>query len=241
MKTIGTMTAVMLTIGMMLASPSMGTSPRRLCRRACEPRVEHACRRTPFSRINRRCRRNVIRDCIKHDPTPCEETLACFTACAELRQRCTSELTGVFAGDALCTQVIEDRCAGDGLAYCATPDTTVNGCNVVFAEDHRGQPLVTVTFAFDGAGFDYSPECVRVSPGTTVRFVGPFDQEPLVPGEVPNPDTTSPLVATSSGTTRDFVLDAPGVFGYFGEDLVMPHRGALPSLPWGAVIVDPSK
>ena len=92
-----------------------------------------------------------------------------------------------------------------------------------------------------GTALDYAPECIVVSPGTTVRFEGPFSDLNLVGGRLPIPDTESPFdPATTSETMKDFALITPGTFPYFGRPQGTPP--AFPPwdyfLPWGAVIVE---
>jgi len=136
-----------------------------------------------------------------------------------------------------CVNFATNRCIMHGVPYCTAGETTQNGCNRVAAEDQRGEALVTVRFISDSTGYDYAPECILVSVGTTVRFEGDFGTEPLVGGLAPTPDPTSPFSPpVTSGTTHDVVLHAAGMFPYFGGDFGTAREAF--GLPWGAVIVD---
>ena len=173
---------------------------------------------------------------------------ACRSACATLVERC-HEL-GVRR--VACRRQLVRRCVRVGLDACTVddgastttttfpfestttttldPGPTVHGCNRNEAEDHRGESLVVVQFI----PFDYAPECIVVSSGTTVRFEGDFRTFPLVGGEVPDEDPTSPFnPPVRTGLSHDFVLTTSGIHPYFTEVAwtVLFHM-------WGAVIVE---
>jgi plastocyanin len=213
------------------AAPATASSKARACRTACHTLVRHACH-TIFG-TQRRCRARILRRCRTDGPAVCDAARACDRSCGALEADCRRVSTSF-----LCGEFPFHRCLDLGTAYCEDP-TTVHGCNRLFAEDHRGEPLVTVTFSSDGIAYDYAPECILVSPGTTVRFEGPFDQEPLIGGAVPSADPSSPLAPpTTSGTTRDVVFASAGIYPYFGGDFGSPPVPGFAGLPWGAVLVD---
>jgi len=151
----------------------------------------------------------------------------CRRACRELIVLC--EDGG--AKRAFCRRSAVRQCRRRGVEWCAVgttttmvlttttstttttldPGPTVHGCNRAEAEDHRAEALVDVDFA----AFDYAPECIRVSPGTTVRFSGRFHTFPLIGGVVGDPDPASPFSpATTDGVVKDFVLTEPGIHPY---------------------------
>jgi hypothetical protein len=213
------------------AVSAAASSKAQRCRIACHTLVRHACHN--LFGTNRRCRARILDKCRSEGPELCESARACNRACGSLEADCHAVSTSV-----LCDEFPFHRCLDLGTAYCEEP-ATVHGCNRIFAEDHRGEPVVTVLFSTDGIAYDYAPECIVVSPGTTVRFEGPFADEALVGGAVPTPDASSPFSPpTTSGTSRDFVLSSPGTFPYFGGDFGTPIAPGFAGLPWGAVIVD---
>jgi plastocyanin len=169
---------------------------------------------------------------------------------AQCRRACTPAIDACQAFGvrrAACRRTIVRECRRHGTAWCTTATTTTvhtpsststtldpgptrNGCNRAEAEDHRGDLLIVVAFT----PFDYAPECIRVSPGATVRFQGDFTSFPLIGGVVAEPDDTSPFMPpTSTGRRKDFVLTEPGIFPYYTE-LVWSILWRM----YGAVIVE---
>ncbi len=188
----------------------------------------------------RGCRTHVRRDCREHGPAACQAAVdrgtACQRLCGDIQSQCEDALGPSMLTEASCVAFASNRCEQHGADYCRAASTTVNGCNRVAAEDHRGEAAVTVSFSADDPllGFDYSPECVLVSPGTTIDFEGPFAEAPLVGGIAPHVDPDSPFSRPpSGGASREFVLPTPGAFPYFSTTF-----GDNWSLAWGAVLVD---
>jgi hypothetical protein len=151
----------------------------------------------------------------------------CRRSCRELIFLC--EEGGAKA--AFCRRSAVRECRRRGLEWCVVETTTTmvvptttstttttidpgptrNDCNRVVAEDHRGEGLVDVEFV----PFDYAPECIRVSPGTTVRFSGSFATFPLIGGETEDADPSGPFAPpTTNGLHKDFLLTEPGIFAY---------------------------
>jgi len=231
-------------------TPAMATS-RSACRRACRALIAHGCAGVFDS--SRHCRARVLRQCRMDGTTQCDAAAVCTTSCSGVVSACESangsagQSTNPFAllAQGTCENFGFSRCVEHGVQYCSAPGTR-NGCNRLAAEDHRGEPLVTVAFSSDGVAYDYAPECILVSSGTTVRFHGfffggSFADEPLVGGDAPTADPMSPFYPpTTSGTVRDFVLTQSGTFPYFGGDFghFIESRPFGTGLPWGAVIVD---
>lgn len=174
---------------------------------------------------------------------PAASVHECRRACAGLIERCVTAGTKRRACRShilrLCHRLGTDACAAAPPTTAVFPSTTtttvdpgptVHGCNRTGAEDHRNQALVVVRFT----AFDYAPECIRVSPATTVRFSGDFRTFPLIGGEVGVTDPVSPfLPPTRTGNTKDFVLTEPGLYPY-ASDPVWVLLGRM----WGAVIVE---
>ena len=191
-------------LGLLLAAPvatSARSVPTRVeCRRQCATLIE-LCQQNGAKRAY--CRRHIVRQCRHLGLAWCEIDVVPTT-------------TTVFTTSTTSTTI--------------DPGPTVNGCNRVEAEDHRGESPVVVQFI----PFDYAPECIRVSPGATVRFEGDFRTFPLIGGEATLSDDLSPFApTTTSGSSKEFVLSQPGIFPYHTEILWT----ALFRM-WGAVIVE---
>lgn len=116
----------------------------------------------------------------------------------------------------------------------ATPPSPVNECTYATATVMTGQSSVAIGFG-GGLGFAYSPNCVRVDPGTSMMFNGAFSTHPLrggqVIGGVQTLDPSSPVPSTSSGSTTSFTLSQQGVFGYYCN-----NHGSSSNM-FGAIVV----
>jgi plastocyanin len=108
---------------------------------------------------------------------------------------------------------------GDDTTGGTADDTTggasvvINECDSATATDMTGMTDVTIT----QEGLAYSPNCLKVTAGTSVKFVSAFASHPLVGGIVDGskmPDAGSPITATSTGMEATFVIPA-GNYGYY--------------------------
>ena len=222
----------MFTLALLLACTGIPTlaSPRvRHCQSTCRTLIQRGC---PHAFSKARCRNRILHQCRAGNADRCELAQACDRSCRPLEAECR-----VAFESTICDDFAFRRCLYLGAAYCEDP-TTVHGCNRLVAEDHRGETMVNATFTGEVAG-DYAGRCILVSSGTTVRFEGSFADAPLVDGEAPTPDPSSPFFPpTTTGTSRDFVLATPGIFPYFYAASATSGFPFLFGLPWGAVIVD---
>lgn len=94
----------------------------------------------------------------------------------------------------------------------------IHGCDSSTAQDHTADANTKVTVG--GAGFTYSPACIRVKKGATVTFEGAFASHPTVgglAGPPPAPDSASPIKQTNSGTSATFTFDTVGNYPYYCE------------------------
>lgn len=208
-----------------------------LCVSCCDARVAEDCALSdsPFDRAGRGCRRGILNDCRDRD----SGLAAC--AAAEARAQACRETCGPIVSQCerteydACSDLVWSRCRDKGTRYCDAAAETVNGCNRVFAMDLRGTSLVEVRLeGIKSLSLDFAPECILVSPGTVVRFTGPFESVPLVGGVAPNPAPDGPFAtATTTGSSKDVAFPDPGTFPYFA----LGHT-ALFEIAWGAVIVD---
>lgn len=171
----------------------------------------------------------------------------CRDACAEPLSLCPQQRRPV-----ACRRAIIRQCRRKGTDVCIVdtspvttstvpefpttttttidPGPTVNDCNRAEAEDHRGESPVIVRFA----AFDYAPECLRVSPGATVEFVGDFAAFPLYGGLIGDVDAASPFYPpTKYGFDAKFTMTTPGIYPYFTEIL-----WSVLARMYGAVIVE---
>jgi plastocyanin len=91
----------------------------------------------------------------------------------------------------------------------------VNGCTAsAFVE--ASPP--TVFIGRDGLLF--TPKCLTVAQGTTVRWEGSLAAHPIAPGNPEDPQAGSPgnpIGKTSSGSSVEFTFTAPGTFAYYCE------------------------
>lgn len=89
----------------------------------------------------------------------------------------------------------------------------VNGCDPATAADHTADASVTVTFPT--GGLKYSPACIKISAGSSVKFSGDFSSHPLTGGVDGTADPTSPIADTETGTSATFTFPDAGSFGYY--------------------------
>lgn len=111
--------------------------------------------------------------------------------------------------------------AGGGMASSSSSSSggmAINGCMQGMAEDHTADANTKVTVG--GAGFTYSPACIRIKKGASVTFEGTFASHPTVgglAGPPPTPDSSSPIKQTNSGTSVTFNFDTAGNYPYYCE------------------------
>jgi plastocyanin len=92
----------------------------------------------------------------------------------------------------------------------------LNGCDEATAEDHLADAKVQISFG-GAVGFKYAPKCIVIKSGTTVTFSGDFASHPLAGGVDGTKDPSSPITATNTGMSKDFVIAAGGAYGYYCE------------------------
>lgn len=95
------------------------------------------------------------------------------------------------------------------------PSSMINGCTLATATDRTGMGTTSISFA----SFAYTPPCTKVSVDTAVTFAGTFSAHPLAAGTIaggnPTPDPTSPIQATSTGTTATFSFSTAGTYPFY--------------------------
>lgn len=77
----------------------------------------------------------------------------------------------------------------------------------------------TTTISFSGTAAAYTPNCVKVSAGTSVTFTGDFSTHPLEPSALRGTLTGNPITTTGGlpdgGTSKSFTFPTPGFFAYY--------------------------
>lgn len=116
-----------------------------------------------------------------------------------------------FATTTISTAVMALLAAAPALAQ------TVNGCSFATATDWFDAPAVEREITFTCCS--YSPPCVKVEAGDTVKFSGGFSGHPLAPGYTeggaPTADPGSPILATAAGSQATFAFGEAGVDPYY--------------------------
>lgn len=106
------------------------------------------------------------------------------------------------------------------LATAPATAQTVNGCSFDTATDWFDATAAERTISFACCAF--SPPCVRIEAGDTVKFAGAFLSHPLAAGFTeggpPVADPGSPIVTTSSGTEATFTFAAAGVDPFYCQN-----------------------
>jgi plastocyanin len=105
--------------------------------------------------------------------------------------------------------------SGSTAASSGGASMPIHGCTPEDAEDQTGKADVTVTVA----DFKYTPACLKVSKGTSVKFSVDFLVHPTIGGDftdgVATPDPASPIKETKTGTEATFVLADAGTYPYY--------------------------
>ncbi len=103
------------------------------------------------------------------------------------------------------------------LAAGPAPAQTVNGCSFAAATDWFDATAAEREITFTCCS--YSPPCVRIEAGDTVKFSGGFSGHPLAAGSTeggpPAADPGSPILATGAGTQATFTFAEAGVDPYY--------------------------
>jgi plastocyanin len=120
----------------------------------------------------------------------------------------------------------DDGMAGAGASSAGAPalpegnqPQALNGCTAKSFEDHGAKDDERVVrIAVEGLKF--TPPCISIAIGQSVRFEGSLASHPLAPGNANHPDAgspDSPIRETTSGTSVEFAFGAPGTYPYYCE------------------------
>ena len=111
--------------------------------------------------------------------------------------------------------------AGQGGAGAepADPIPDFNGCTAADYEDRSALDAERI-IGIATEGLTFTPACLIIAVGQTVRWQGSLGSHPLAPGNPDHPDAgsaDSPISATSSGQSVEFVFGKAGTFPYYCE------------------------
>jgi plastocyanin len=115
-----------------------------------------------------------------------------------------------------------------GSAAEVIPD--FNGCTAAAYEDDRAASAARIIGIATEGGLNFTPKCMTIAVGQTVRWEGSLAAHPLAPGNIDHPEAgspDSPIVVTSSGSSVEFTFNSAGTFPYvcqvhsFGDGLGM--------------------
>jgi|GEM_PF-2068794 len=116
----------------------------------------------------------------------------------------------VLLGQLGCSSTTSD---GDDSAGATAP--AINACapgdyeNATAAADSRVVDISTLT------PFEYTPACLIIKIGQSVKFEGNLITHPLDAGTAVEGSPTSPIVSTSSGVSTEFTFPSAGSFPYY--------------------------
>lgn len=96
----------------------------------------------------------------------------------------------------------------------ASLPAALNGCRAALYEDRTAADAERTIVA---AGVSYTPKCITIAAGQSVRWQGSLTAHPLAPG---NPSDAaagsadSPIVPTASGQAVEFTFETAGSYPY---------------------------
>ncbi len=91
---------------------------------------------------------------------------------------------------------------------CPASYFTNTGCTSF--TDKTQESVVTISFGVNNAHV-YSPKCVKIKKGSTVKFSGTFASHPLRA----NCQAATTITNTGTGSNKDFVFNTVGDYGYY--------------------------
>ena len=98
----------------------------------------------------------------------------------------------------------------------------VNACNLEDTEDwiNLGPSQRVITFGCPPFPCRFTPSCVKIKPGRTVRWSGEFTFHPLraglIVGAVPQNQPNNPIPDLDAGTNSgQITFDDPGAWGFY--------------------------
>lgn len=126
--------------------------------------------------------------------------------------------TGVLLG---CSDDDDDAQRDAGSVEDAAVDARLaipefNGCSAEDYVDLSAEDAARVV-TIAGAGLTYTPKCLIVAAGQSVRFEGSLAAHPLAPGHPDDPSagtSENPIEETSSGREASFTFERAGTYPY---------------------------
>jgi len=149
------------------------------------------------------------------------QTLACVISVLGLLAACgdsTGTGAGSGGGDSGGGSTTDATTTSGSTTGAGGSAATINGCTLAAADDSTGMAAVSITWS--------SPHqaCTRVDVGTAVTWNGDFGFHPLVGGEPPTTDATSPITGnTPAGNMTTVTFATAGTYPYFCDI----HNGTL--------------
>jgi plastocyanin len=94
------------------------------------------------------------------------------------------------------------------------PEPELNGCT---SDDYvdRSADSANRTIAIAAIGLTYTPKCLSIRAGQSVRWEGSLAAHPLAPGNPEDSGPASPIEPRSSGREVEFSFPNAGVFPYY--------------------------
>ena len=99
----------------------------------------------------------------------------------------------------------------------AIPD--FNGCTASDYEDQSAADALRI-IGIATQGLTFTPPCLTIKAGQTVRWEGSLSAHPIAPGNPDDPEAGSaenPILETSSGQSVEFTFTDAGTFPYYCE------------------------
>ncbi len=105
--------------------------------------------------------------------------------------------------------------SGDGDGSAAATAPAINACAPEDYEDATAAAESRVVDVSTLAPFEYTPACLIIKSGQSVKFEGNLITHPLDAGAAIEGSPTSPIVSTSSGLSIEFTFPLAGSFPYY--------------------------
>lgn len=119
-------------------------------------------------------------------------------------------------------EILGVREAMPGVDVPCTPHTSARCSPCCTASDYQDEsaPDATRVIGIATEGLSFSPPCLTIKVGQTVRWESSLGAHPLAPGNPDDPNAGSagnPIVETGSGQSVEFAFPAAGTFAYYCE------------------------
>lgn len=134
------------------------------------------------------------------------------TDCGAAAPRCNTTTNTCVActSDVSCSfRATTPVCAEDGSGACiAATGSTFAGCSSYIDGTAGGR-----TITFDNGNTTYLPNCLRISMGQSVTWMGDFTMHPL--RSAPGNPGVGVIASTDTGASQSFTFNTTGFYGYY--------------------------